>query len=624
MPLDDHLGDARLRAALQSPAIPHHDPVPPLPWDETSADADVALEKAACAALHVPHSTEVEADQSHTLYHRLGTFMIRDSEQAVLAACAVHRAHQKATAPARSLPFTYAEYLHAQRNVDSLERHRQRYLADLEGKVPALPDQADVFLKLHSRDRSTPDIAGYLHYLKGLDPTFYAVLSRELPLFVTETARRRHTYLLGTTESGKTELLKTLIHSYVIQPEHAAIVVLDPASDFVREIAHWREFVGEGRSRLVHLKHGLALGMVPTINPFEISGIDPADISAPALLVKRVVAQQIVEAFEQIIAGSMGSAITTPMQALLRPCVLTLLDRPGSTLRDLQRFMSKENNADLVAFGATRSHYQDTAAFFSSSQFSEDRYAPTKGSIYTKLQVLLSFGPFADLTCGKSTVDLERAVNDGKIILFDLGKGSLGTEEAIAFGRLIVALLKGIAFRREHIEDPRKRVPAHVVIDECHNFVTPSIDTILLEARKYRMFLTLCQQNVGYGMNVETRNVVTGMTHTKIAGLTSPDQWERVARLFRLPPEGMEGLGQGYFVAQFGINAPVLRFRSRSDLLGGANSMTPPAWWRLKQRQLRAYYRRPTDPEPTDTPATSHTQARARGGPWGRKRTDFV
>ena len=49
--------------------------------------------------------------------------------------------------------------------------------------------------------------------------------------------------------------------------------------------------------------------MVPTINPFEISGIDPLDTSKHCdQLVKRVVAQQIVEAFEQIIAGGMGSA----------------------------------------------------------------------------------------------------------------------------------------------------------------------------------------------------------------------------------------------------------------------------------------------------------------------------
>ena len=46
------------------------------------------------------------------------------------------------------------------------------------------------------------------------------------------------------------------------------------------------------------------------------------------------------------------------------------------------------------------------------------------------------------------------------------------------------------------------------------------------------MFLTLCQQNVGFGMSAETRKVVTGMTHVKMTGLTEPDHWERTARLF--------------------------------------------------------------------------------------------
>ena len=76
-------------------------------------------------------------------------------------------------------------------------------------------------------------LASYLRYLAACDTrASYAVsLRKPIPLFAPDGAE--HDVATPTfsapPESGKSELLKTLIHSYVIQPELAAIVVLDPA-----------------------------------------------------------------------------------------------------------------------------------------------------------------------------------------------------------------------------------------------------------------------------------------------------------------------------------------------------------------------------------------------------------
>ena len=166
-------------------------------------------------------------------------------------------------------------------------------------------------------------------------------------------------------------------------------------------------------------------------------------------------------------------------------------------------------------------------------------------------------------------------------------------------------MLQGIALRREDIKDPEQRTATHVIVDECHNFVTPSIETILLETGKYRMFLTLCQQNVGYGMGTETRKVVTGMTHVKMAGLIEPDHWERTARLFPMDARLLQELDRGAFFARFGMNVPTVRFQARSDLLAYDRSMTKPAWQRLMKRQLRLYYRPTEEPEYAG-PNTAH------------------
>jgi hypothetical protein len=235
--------------------------------------------------------------------------------------------------------------------------------------------------------------------------------------------------------------------------------------------------------------HALELGMTATINPFQISGVPATDTSHRALRVKKVVAQQLLEAFQEVLATGEGAELTKNMQSVLMQCILVLLDYFDATIRDLQRFMNDDRNADLVESGRSRDHYPDVRDFFKFS-FHKDNLRMTKAAIHTKLQDLFSTGNFSDLTCRESTVDLERALEERRIIVFNLPKGSLGEREGSAFGRLIVAMLQGIAMRREA---QGNRVPTRVIIDEVHNYTTKSLETIITEAAKFQLFATMAQ-----------------------------------------------------------------------------------------------------------------------------------
>ena len=93
-----------------------------------------------------------------------------------------------------------------------------------------------------------------------------------------------------------------------------------------------------------------------------------------------------------------------------------------------------------------------------------DNFNVTKGAIANKLQTLLDKTPIA-MTCGKSTVDLEWAVENKKVVIFNLAEAVVGGYGP-PFGRLVVSLLKGIAKRRALVETA-KRTPIHGIIDEC-------------------------------------------------------------------------------------------------------------------------------------------------------------
>ena len=114
----------------------------------------------------------------------------------------------------------------------------------------------------------------------------------------------------------------------------------------------------------------------------------------------------------------------------------------------------------LVAFAATRHHYEDVPEFFT-HDFHSKHYKDTKNAVQAKLQSLFASGKFARLTCGPSTFMLEKAIEERKVIIFNLAEGSLGEQESSAFGRLLVSMLQGIAVRRDK---QNKRIPTRVLI----------------------------------------------------------------------------------------------------------------------------------------------------------------
>ncbi len=228
------------------------------------------------------------------------------------------------------------------------------------------------------------------------------------------------------------------------------------------------------------------------------------------------------------------------------------------------------------------------------------------------MQDLFNTGFFVDLTCGKSTIDLERAIDERKIVLFNLGKGLIGDAESQAFGRLLVALLQGIAVRRAERPE-EERTPTHLFIDECHNYVTPSVRTILLEARKYRLYLTLCQQIIGEGMSTAMRDVITGSCNVQFSAYAQPAHQDSAARLMQVEPEDIARLKLGHFLVRVGRKRS-FPFSLRTDLLGIDHAAVPHAWERERERQLGAYYRplegvsepkaaqSESDPPPTNEP----------------------
>ena len=163
---------------------------------------------------------------------------------------------------------------------------------------------------------------------------------------------------------------------------------------------------------------------------------------------------------------------------------------------------------------------------------------------------------------GKTTIDLAKAINQRKLIIFDLSKGKLGERTSKIYGRFLLTTLLNITLARAEVPE-EQRVPVHFYVDEFHNYISDTVQEVFAEGRKYKAYLTVVTQVIGQGMSDEMRRNILGNVNVKIIGKAGYESREMM-------------------VKQMGFNAEEERIlKNRQSLL--------PAFFRERPLTLRAF-----------------------------------
>ena len=177
------------------------------------------------------------------------------------------------------------------------------------------------------------------------------------------------------------------------------------------EIAQFSEFSKPHvQDRLVYIDPMLKQGFSPCLNPFELDNRSEKNIAVMTQELKRII--------ELLLAGA---GISNQMEAIIHPCIATLLRRQGSDFTDLQRFMDDRQNRDLLELDVESPNLQHRRFF--RDKFMDKAYMATKNAIYTRLQVFLNDPIFQNLLTGKNTIPLKQLIRQKKIIVFKLSLG---------------------------------------------------------------------------------------------------------------------------------------------------------------------------------------------------------
>ncbi len=378
-----------------------------------------------------------------------------------------------------------------------------------------------------------------------------------------------HLYVLASTKSGKSEFIKLIFIRKALE-QNASIAIFDPHGDLARQCAK----LMDDKKDIIYIDPTLKKGFTPTLNPFRIKKINEETIS--------IVAQELINAFESII----GESFSTNMEVLITPLVYTLLRKGDSGIDELVRFLDDKNNEDLIELGF-QSPIKEHRNFFR-NQFSQEKFNRTKEALSSKLQIFLNNPIFANFLTGESTFNLEKALNNKKIIIFRFPKGQMRrTLEPIA--KFVMALIQGIVFQRANIQE-ELRPKTYMICDEYQNFFGHISNEILSESRKNNLFILGAHQHLAQ-LDTKSREGFLSAANIIVVGKNLKNDLKIMSEEIGVNIESLKNLKICEFYIKVGSNNAI-KIVITDKYLGNKLSISNELWKKHLKYQRKHYYKK--------------------------------
>lgn len=319
--------------------------------------------------------------------------------------------------------------------------------------------------------------------------TYYG---KELLFGIKQEDRLLHTYIIGKTGTGKTNLLQTQIFQDL--DNGRGLCVIDVHGDLISKV-----FSRVPNSRKKDL---IYLDITDTHHGFKFNPFIKVPYEKRSL-----VASGILDIFQKLWRSAWG----LKLEHILRYIILTLLDQDEANIADILRIIDDEDYREECI----KNVIDENIKRFWQKEF--DQY--TKNDILPILNKVGTFLVYPSakrlLIDNKNEISFREIMDNKKILLINLSKGILGENVSFFIGSLILNSISFSAFTRIDIEEQR-RIPFFVYLDEFQNYTTPSLVNMLSELRKFKIGLIMAHQYLAQ-LNEEIRDSVLGNVGTIIS-----------------------------------------------------------------------------------------------------------
>ncbi len=290
--------------------------------------------------------------------------------------------------------------------------------------------------------------------------------------------RFRHFYVIGQTGTGKSSIFQIMARQDLRNNDGLAVV--DPHGELIDTL----------------------LPFVPKHRADDVIYFSPADQARPMGLnlleadsddEKELVALDAMN----IMIKLFGNEIFGPrIQDYFRNGCLTLMSHPeGGTIVDIVRLFTdddfQQEKMQYVKNPVVKSFWTDQMAKTGAREKQEiiPYFAAKFGQFITNSMMRNIIGQT------RSAFDFIDVMQQKKILFMNLSKGEIGDINSKLLGLIIVSKLQMAALRRQRFAK-EDRQDFFMYIDEFQNYITDSIESILSEARKYRLSLNMAHQYI--------------------------------------------------------------------------------------------------------------------------------
>jgi hypothetical protein len=324
--------------------------------------------------------------------------------------------------------------------------------------------------------------------------------------------RSRHVYIIGQTGAGKSGTLELFALSDIFHGHGYAII--DPHGDFA--INNMRFIPGSRLEDVVYFN--------PADTEYPL-GFNPLEVTDPSM--KTNISSEVIGVMKRMFGESWGPRL----EYILRYTILALLDRPDTTMLDITRMLTdKKFRKDTLTYCTDTVVLQFWNIEFASwnEKFQAEAIAPVLNKVgaFTANPIIRNI-----IGQPKSTFNIREIMDEGKILIVNLSKGLIGEDNAAILGSFLVTKIQLAAMSRQDIPNIEDRKPFYLYVDEFQNFATDSFATILSEARKYGLNLTVANQYISQ-MSDTVRDAVFGNVGTMITFRVSADDAPILSKQF--------------------------------------------------------------------------------------------
>lgn len=323
------------------------------------------------------------------------------------------------------------------------------------------------------------------------------------PIRVSTNDRRRHTYIIGQTGTGKSVLLENLAYQDMLEGRGFAFV--DPHGDSVEEL----------------------LGKVPRERVEDVIYFNPGDMTNPIGLnmfeydhpdQKDFLVQEAINMLYGLYDPGHTGIVGPRLEHIFRNCALLLMADPnGGTFIDIPKCLTDPEFVRQKLKYVT----DQTVIDFWTKEFPRAQQSSEAGEVTS--WVISKFGPFLSndamrniIGQTKSGFNIREVMDNNKILLVNLSKGKMGELNSKLLGIIFIMKFQAAAMSRADIPE-HERKDFSLFVDEFQNFATESFESILSEARKYRLNLILGNQFMSQ-LTDKIREAIIGNVGTVISG----------------------------------------------------------------------------------------------------------